>query len=176
MHTFQPYPIDMLDINPFTKLSKEWALVTAGDKEKSNTMTVSWGGTGVLWGKNVVFIFIRESRYTKDFIDNGEFFSLSFLSEKYRDALKYCGAHSGRGEDKWSKAGLTPATRHGIPYPVPRHGYFYVTKARTQRLTAVPIAAVIRVLIFIVILAVAQLVIQFRLQAVLHEFGYGLFK
>ena len=117
MHTFQPYPIDMLDINPFTKLSKEWALVTAGDKEKSNTMTVSWGGTGVLWGKNVVFIFIRESRYTKDFIDNGEFFSLSFLSEKYRDALKYCGAHSGRGEDKWSKAGLTPATRHGIPYP-----------------------------------------------------------
>ena len=96
MHTFQPYPIDMLDINPFTKLSKEWALVTAGDKEKSNTMTVSWGGTGVLWGKNVVFIFIRE---------------------KYRDALKYCGAHSGRGEDKWSKAGLTPATRHGIPYP-----------------------------------------------------------
>ena len=42
MHTFQPYPIDMLDINPFTKLSKEWALVTAGDKEKSNTMTVSW--------------------------------------------------------------------------------------------------------------------------------------
>lgn len=117
MHTFQPYPIDMLDINPFTKLSKEWALVTAGDKEKSNTMTVSWGGTGVLWGKNVVFIFIRESRYTKDFIDNGEFFSLSFLSEKYRDALKYCGAHSGRGEDKWSKAALTPATRHGIPYP-----------------------------------------------------------
>ena len=93
MHTFQPYPIDMLDINPFTKLSKEWALVTAGDKEKSNTMTVSWGGTGVLWGKNVVFIFIRESRYTKNFIDNGEFFSLSFLSEKYRDALKYCGAH-----------------------------------------------------------------------------------
>ena len=117
MHTFQPYPIDMLDINPFTKLSKEWALVTAGDKEKSNTMTVSWGGTGVLWGKNVVFIFIRESRYTKDFIDNGEFFSLSFLSEKYRDALKYCGAHSGRVEDKWSKAGLSPATRHGIPYP-----------------------------------------------------------
>ena len=63
MHTFQPYPIDMLDITPFTKLSKEWALVTAGDKEKSNTMTVSWGGTGVLWGKNVVYIFVRDTRY-----------------------------------------------------------------------------------------------------------------
>lgn len=117
MHTFQPYPIDMLDINPFTKLSKEWALVTAGDKTKANTMTVSWGGTGVLWGKNVVFIFIRESRYTKEFIDKGEFFSLSFLDEKYRDALKYCGANSGRNEDKFAKAGLTPAFRHNIPYP-----------------------------------------------------------
>ena len=116
MHTFQPYPIDMLEINPFTKLSKEWALVTAGDNNKSNTMTASWGGTGVLWGKNVAFIFIRDSRYTKEFIDNGEFFSLSFLDEKYRDALKYCGANSGRNEDKWAKAGLTPACRHNIPY------------------------------------------------------------
>ena len=39
------------------------------------------------------------------------------VSYTHLDALKYCGAHSGRGEDKWSKAGLTPATRHGIPYP-----------------------------------------------------------
>ncbi len=65
MHTFQPYPIDMLDINPFTKLSKEWALVTAGDKEKSNTMTVSWGGTGVLWGKNVAYhILMKQISYS----------------------------------------------------------------------------------------------------------------
>ena len=89
MHTFQPYPIDMLNMNPFTKIGKEWALISAGDKNKCNTMTVSWGGVGVLWGKNVVYIFIRDSRYTKEFIDNGEFFSMSFFDEKYRDALSY---------------------------------------------------------------------------------------
>ena len=50
-------------------------------------MTVSWGGVGVLWGKNVVFIFIRDSRYTKEFLDNGDLFSLSFLNEDSRDAL-----------------------------------------------------------------------------------------
>ena len=50
MHTFQPYPIDMLNMNPFTKIGKEWALISAGDKNKCNTMTVSWGGVGVLWG------------------------------------------------------------------------------------------------------------------------------
>lgn len=118
MHTFQPYPIDMLNMNPFTKIGKEWALISAGDKNKCNTMTVSWGGVGVLWGKNVVYIFIRDSRYTKKFIDNGEFFSMSFFDEKYRDALSYCGKESGRNvDDKFKGAGLTPAFRHNIPYP-----------------------------------------------------------
>ena len=118
MHTFQPYPIDMLNMNPFTKIGKEWALISAGDKNKCNTMAVSWGGVGVLWGKNVVYIFIRDSRYTKEFIDNGEFFSMSFFNEKYRDALSYCGKESGRNvDDKFKGAGLTPAFRHNIPYP-----------------------------------------------------------
>lgn len=117
MHTFQPYPIDLLEMNPFTKIGKEWALVTAGSKSKCNTMTVSWGGVGVLWNKNVVYIFVRNSRYTKEFLDKGEFFSLSFLDESYRNVLNYCGSHSGRNENKFEKAGLTPAFRHSIPYP-----------------------------------------------------------
>lgn len=117
MHVFQPYPIDVVECNPFTKIGKEWALITAGDKNKFNTMTVSWGGLGVLWGKNVVYIFIRESRYTKEFLDNGDLFSASFLSEDYREALNYCGANSGRDADKFEKASLTPAFRHNIPYP-----------------------------------------------------------
>lgn len=117
MHTFQPYPIELVDMNPFTKIGKEWALVTAGTKAKYNTMTVSWGGVGVLWGKNVAFLFIRDSRYTKEFIDEGDFFSVAFLGEEYRSALNYCGANSGRDQDKFAQAGLTPAFRHSIPYP-----------------------------------------------------------
>lgn len=116
MHTFQPMPIDMIEFNPFTKIGKEWALITAGSKTNANPMTVSWGGVGVLWGKNVAFIFVRDSRYTKEFLDNNEFFSITFLSEAYRDALNYCGSHSGRDCDKFAEAGLTLATRHSIPY------------------------------------------------------------
>ena len=113
MHTFQPMTADMMEFDPFTKIGKEWALLTAGSKEKANTMTISWGGVGVLWGKNVAFVFVRDSRYTKELIDKNEFFSLSFLSEKYRDALNYCGSHSGRDEnDKISAAGLTLTSRH----------------------------------------------------------------
>ena len=61
MHTFQPIPVDMLDMNPFTKIGKEWALLTAGNKQESKTMTICWGGVGVLWCKNVVYVFERDS-------------------------------------------------------------------------------------------------------------------
>lgn len=116
MHTFQPYPIDLIEMNPFTKIGKDWGLVTAGTKANANTMTVSWGGVGVLWGKNVAYIFIRDSRYTKEFIDKGDFFSVTFLDQQYREALNYCGSHSGRNENKIEKAGLTLASKHSIPY------------------------------------------------------------
>ena len=104
MHTFQPYPIDLMEMNPFTKIGKEWMLITAGDEKKANTMTASWGGVGVLWGKNVVYIFVRDTRYTKEFIDNGETFSLTFLDESNKGALKYLGAVSGRDENKIENA------------------------------------------------------------------------
>lgn len=116
MHVFQPFPIDKLEFNPFEKIGKEWALVSAGSKKKANTMTISWGGVGVLWGKNVVFTFIRDSRYTKELIDAYDLFSVSFLDEEYRTALNYCGSHSGRSEDKMEKAGLTWNYKHSIPF------------------------------------------------------------
>ncbi|MCH5332680.1 MAG: flavin reductase family protein [Agathobacter sp.] len=134
MHTFQPYPLDLLECNPFNKIGNEWALVTAGDKAKQNTMTVSWGGMGILWGKKVLYIFIRDSRYTKELIDSHEFFSVSFLGEQYREALNYCGSHSGRDEDKFQKSGLTPAFRISIPYPDESNLVFLC-----QKMAAVPL-------------------------------------
>lgn len=117
MHSFQPYPIEEWEFNPFTKIGKEWALLTSGPSKNPNTMTISWGGVGVLWGKNVAFIFVRDSRYTKELMDNSEFFSVSFLSEKYRDSLNYCGSHSGRHENnKIENAGLTANAKMSIPF------------------------------------------------------------
>ena len=116
MHAFQPFPIEELDFNPFEKIGKEWALVSAGSKKRANAMTISWGGVGVLWGKNVVFIFIRDSRYTKELIDTYDLFSVSFLNDSYREALNYCGSHSGRDGDKMETAGLTWNYKHSIPF------------------------------------------------------------
>jgi len=105
MHQFQPYPPESFELNPFTKIGNEWMLITAGTKEKANTMTASWGGIGVLWGKNVATVYIRESRYTKEFIDQNDTFTLTFFDGHKMD-LKYLGAVSGRNEDKITNAKL----------------------------------------------------------------------
>lgn len=89
-------------------ISDGWGLVTSGNREKFNTMTVSWGALGEIWGKDAVFIFIRKRRYTYEFLEKNSLFTLSFYDGKYRDALALCGRKSGRDTDKVSEAGLTP--------------------------------------------------------------------
>lgn len=105
---FKEVKAEELQFNPFTKIGKEWLLITAGNEEKFNTMTASWGGVGVFWGENVVTTYIRPQRYTKEFVDANETFTIAFFDEKYRKALSLCGTVSGRDKDKVKEAGLTP--------------------------------------------------------------------
>lgn len=100
--------VSELEDNMFDAIGKEWMLVTAGTPEKFNMMTASWGGTGILWGKPVAFIFIRPERYTYEFIEKGDTLTLSFLGEAHRDIHKICGSQSGRDIDKVAASGLKP--------------------------------------------------------------------
>ena len=83
-------------------------LITAGKKDHFNTMTAGWGGLGFLWKKPVAFIFIRPQRYTYEFVEKNEDFTLCFFEPKYDSILDYCGNHSGRDTDKMKVTGLTP--------------------------------------------------------------------
>ena len=60
--SFREVKAEELTMNPFTKIGKEWLLITAGNEEKCNTMTASWGAMGVMWGKNAVTVYIRPQR------------------------------------------------------------------------------------------------------------------
>ncbi len=131
---FHEKEITSLSINPFIKIGEEWMLITAGNAEKCNTMTASWGGLGVLWGKNVSFIFIRESRYTLEFLEAGEYYSLSFFAPGDRAALNYCGSHSGRDGDKLKPAGLTPVYTENAPYFEQAQTAFICRKLFEQKL------------------------------------------
>lgn len=100
--------VSELTNNMFDTIGKEWMLVTAGTEDKFNMMTASWGGTGILWGKPVAFIFIRPERYTYEFIEKCDRLTLSFLGEEYKDVHKVCGSKSGRDTDKVAATGLKP--------------------------------------------------------------------
>lgn len=73
--------------NVFSMIGDQWMLITAGTPERCNTMTASWGGLGVLWGANVATCYIRPQRYTYEFMEESEFFTLCFFGEAYRKAL-----------------------------------------------------------------------------------------
>lgn len=89
-------------------LSEDWALLTSGDEDAFNTMTVSWGGIGELWGKDVAFVFVRPQRYTFSFMEKFSHFSLSFFGGEYKKELAFCGSKSGKDVDKIKETGLTP--------------------------------------------------------------------
>lgn len=96
-----------VDFNFAQRVAKA-ALFTATKKDgQINTMTVSWGGSGILWGREVCFVFVRPERYTFEFCENGDTATLSFFGQEKRDALSFCGSKSGRDVDKFRQCGLT---------------------------------------------------------------------
>lgn len=106
-----------LSENVFQLFDDRWTLITAGTGDRCNTMTASWGGLGVLWNRPVATIYVRPQRYTYEFLEQSDWFTLSFFSEDYRDALAYCGSASGRDGDKFAACGLHPVLDGEAPYP-----------------------------------------------------------
>lgn len=111
-----------LKLNPMTMIAKQWMLITAGNEQNGcNTMTASWGHLGALWGRGAgslptTVIYIRPQRFTKEFVDREDYFTLSVLGEEYRKQLAWLGSHSGRDGNKFTATGLTPAYIDGTSY------------------------------------------------------------
>lgn len=104
-----------LNKSPFKLIGSDWMLITAEKEGRVNTMTASWGGFGVMWGKNVTYVVIRPNRYTKEFVDNSDTFSLTFFDDSYKKQLSYLGSVSGRDEDKIEKSKLTVGSYDNTP-------------------------------------------------------------
>ena len=119
---FSYYHITMKEIkpeelseNPFKLIGSDWLLVVAEKEKRVNMLTASWGQVGVMWGKPVVNIFIRQSRFTKTYLDSGETFTLCVLPSEMRDVYNFCGSKSGRDFDKVKETGLS--VEHDGQYP-----------------------------------------------------------
>lgn len=103
-----------MEIAPFDLFHKDWALLTAGPIDKHNSMTISWGELGTLWNKKVATVYVKPCRYTYSFMEDNEYFVLSFFEKEYRNALNIMGDKSGRDVDKDGLSGLTPLSYENV--------------------------------------------------------------
>lgn len=95
-------------MDAYQEFHSNWALVAAGTMDHHNAMTVGWGCVGSLWGKPVATIYLRPNRHTYGFLEENEYFTVSFYPEGCKKALGIMGSRSGRDCDKDAEAGLTP--------------------------------------------------------------------
>ena len=105
----------------FTENGFQWfrdaEIIAAGNKEKHNAMTIGWGGIGTLWGRTALTVYVAEKRYTKQFMDGAEYFTVMAFDVEHSKVLTYMGSKSGRDGDKAQALGLhTAYTANGTPY------------------------------------------------------------
>ncbi len=113
---FKEINIKEIKENAVDLIASQWGLVTAGDENGLNTMTVSWGALGELWGQDMVTIYIRPQRYTLKYLEAQDFFTLSFYPEDMKKIHSVCGSKSGRDTDKIKECNLTPVFDESAPY------------------------------------------------------------
>lgn len=135
MSNFKEISAKELSFSPFD-IKEEWMLITAEKEGKVNTMTASWGGFGIMWNKQVAFIVIRPQRYTKEFVDDADSFSLTLFDKSYLKKLSYLGKVSGRDENKIEKAELSIIHQEGIPYFEEAHTVIFLKKLYAQPMGA----------------------------------------
>jgi flavin reductase (DIM6/NTAB) family NADH-FMN oxidoreductase RutF len=106
----QTIDISKLHIQPHNLFHHQWVLLAAGDFQSGdfNAMTIGWGAIGTMWSKPFAFVAVRHTRYTYQFMEKFETFTLSAFPEEYHDALNLLGTRSGRDGDKIAASGLTP--------------------------------------------------------------------
>lgn len=98
----------------FSIFDDRWGLCTAGTPREYNTMTIGLGTMGTIWGppkkgKQIITVFIRESRRTHQILQKEDEFTVCFFPEKYRKDLGILGSKSGNDvPDKISLTSLTP--------------------------------------------------------------------
>lgn len=113
---FQKKDVKSIEMKPFEKIGSQWMLIAAGTEDHVNAMTASWGGVGVLWGKNTATVYIRPQRYTREFVDREDTFTLSFFQGECMNEMGYLGKISGREvPDKIRQSGLHLTMVEGHP-------------------------------------------------------------
>jgi hypothetical protein len=96
---FNEIKLSELDLNPFTKI-EEWALLTVGDKQQFNMMTITGLMMGQLWIKKTLEVYVHPDRYSYPIMNKSDYFTVSFFPEPRCKALEIAGRLHGNQVDK----------------------------------------------------------------------------
>ena len=99
-------------------LYKGGAFLTVGNGKENNTMTISWGSIGYMWGKPMFMALVRSSRYSNEFLKEGLAYTISIPFDKeMSNELSICGTKSGRDINKEEFAGIKfiPSKKVDVP-------------------------------------------------------------
>ncbi len=117
--TRKQIPVDQFIVKPHHLWDRQWMLLTSGNfaEGRFNTMTVGWGSLGTMWGRPFVQIVVRPIRYTYEYTEQYDTFTLCAFPASCRKALQLLGTKSGRDGDKIAEAGLTPIASAQVDAP-----------------------------------------------------------
>lgn len=115
----RPIAVTELALQPFSAYVPEGALLVSGaDPEHCNPMTISWGAFGIMWGKPVVMVMVRQSRHTYQIISSSPDFTVNWMPPAWTEAVRLCGSASGRDMDKFAATGMHPVRATVVSSPV----------------------------------------------------------
>lgn len=117
--TRHPIPIARFMVKPHHLWSTQHLLLTSGDfaEGRFNAMTVGWGSVGVMWGKPFVQVVVRPTRYTYEFMERYDTFTVCAFPREHSPALDLLGSKSGRDGNKVAESGLTPTASTKVAAP-----------------------------------------------------------
>lgn len=111
--------------NVIDEFKNQLALVTARKKDGTfNFCTVAWGSIGELFSKDVVTIYVKPIRFTSTFLNEDDYFTVTFMPKEYLNDVLYCGSHTGKLVDKVKNTSLKPLIlENGITFENCRRVY-----------------------------------------------------
>lgn len=93
-------------------------LVSADAAGKPNVMTIGWATLGIVWGKPILTVFVRPSRFTYPLMEVTGDFTVNVPAPGMEEAVQYCGMASGRDRDKFADMGLTATPSRQVKSPI----------------------------------------------------------
>ncbi len=116
LHVINPFEFS---VSPHYLFDRQMVLLACGDFAKGdfNCMTIGWGLFGTMWSVPAALVVVRPSRFTYEFMERYDNFTLTAFPTKYKRDINYLGRHSGRDEDKLSKTQLSAVAADLVSSP-----------------------------------------------------------